>query len=322
MDEYSNFSSAAEMPIEERLKAAKGRFDHIGVDSKASEGITRPTIGYWKDAWIRLRKNKIALISLAVIVLYVIMALFGGAMVEFDYKANDLFNVNQPPNSVHWFGTDTLGRDLWARTWQGARVSLLIGLVSAVMQLTLGIIVGGLAGYLGGTFDLIVMRITEILDSIPFLIMVILIMMVFGSGIVPLILAFAITGWISMARLVRGQVYQLKSQEFMMAARSMGASTSRMIFKHLIPNMAGVMIVTLTMKVPQAIFSEAFLSYIGLGVQPPQTSWGQLANQGSQVMSVYPYQLLIPAFFISTMMLAMQLFGDGLRDALDPKLRK
>ncbi len=312
----------SDIPIADRLASAKGRFDHIGTDPLASEGITRPTVGYWKDAWIRLRRNRIAMISLLVILVYVLMAIFGSMMVPFDYKTNSLSENNLAPNKVHWFGTDTLGRDLWARVWQGARVSLMIGLVSAVMQLTLGVIVGGLAGYFGGTFDLIVMRITEILDAIPFLVMVILIMMVLGSGIVPLILAFAITGWISMARLVRGQVYQLKNQEFMMAAKAMGSGTWWLIVKHLVPNMMGVLIVTLTMKIPQAIFSEAFLSYIGLGVKPPETSWGQLANLGSQVMSVYPYQLLIPAFFISTMMLAMQLFGDGLRDALDPKLRK
>ena len=307
---------------QEQLLNAEDRFACIGKDKELSEGIARPSIGYWQDAWMRLRRNKVAMISICVILLYVVLALWGGNLTQYTYKGTDLHNTNLSPCTEHWFGTDTLGRDLWARIWQGARVSLLIGLVAAVMQLTLGVLIGGIAGYFGGVVDLVVMRVTEIMDAIPFLILVILVMMVFGSGIVPLIIAFAITGWISMARLIRGQVLQLKNQEFMLAARSMGAGSMKVIFKHLMPNMVGVLIVTLTWKIPQAIFSEAFLSYIGIGVTPPQTSWGQLANLGSQVMSVHPYQLLIPAFFISTMMLALQLLGDGLRDALDPKLRK
>lgn len=298
------------------------KFEHIGKDIEQGENVSRPSVGYWSDAWRRLKQNKLAMIGLVIIIIYVIMAVFGESMVSFDFRSNDYENMNISPNSVHWFGTDALGRDLWARVWAGARISLMIGLVSAVMQMTLGVLVGGVAGYFGGMFDLIVMRVTEILDSIPFLVFVILIMMVVGSGVIPIIIAFALTGWIAMARLVRGQVLQLKEQEFMLAAKSMGASSFRLIAKHLIPNMAGVLIVTLTMKIPQAIFAEAFLSYIGIGVMPPQTSWGQLANLGAQNMQVFPYQLLIPAFFISTMMLSLQIFGDGLRDALDPKLRK
>lgn len=298
------------------------RFEHIGKNVDLAEGVSRPSIGYWQDAWRRLRRNKIAMIGLAVILIYVLLAIFGGKILPYDYRTTDFSSINMSPDGEHWFGTDALGRDLWARVWAGARISLMIGLVSAVMQMTLGILVGGAAGYFGGVIDLVVMRVTEILDSIPFLVFVILIMMVVGSGVVPLIIAFAITGWIAMARLVRGQVLQLKEQEFMLAAKSMGAGSFRLIVKHLIPNMIGVLIVTLTMKIPEAIFSEAFLSYIGIGVMPPQTSWGQLANQGAQSMQIYPYQLFIPAFFISTMMLSLQIFGDGLRDALDPKLRK
>ena len=304
------------------MESVYSRFEHIGKDVEKGEGVSRPSIGYWSDAWRRLKQNKLAMIGLAVIIIYAVMSIIGESLVPYDYKSTDFDAMNLSPNSSHWFGTDALGRDLWARVWAGARISLMIGLISAVMQMTLGILVGGIAGYFGGVIDLVIMRITEILDSIPFLVFVILIMMVLGSGIIPIIIAFAITGWIAMARLVRGQVLQLKEQEFMLAAKSMGASSFRLIVKHLIPNMAGVLIVTLTMKIPQAIFAEAFLSYIGIGVMPPQTSWGQLANLGAQNMQVFPYQLLIPAFFISTMMLSLQIFGDGLRDALDPKLRK
>ncbi|MDP3388177.1 MAG: ABC transporter permease [Eubacteriales bacterium] len=313
-DIMSDVLGLVDIPLEE--------FGVLGKDEYVSEVVNRPSVGYWKDAWRRLRKNKLAMIGLCIIIIYTIMAIIGPWMTSFSYRTNYLMETNIRPNAQHWFGTDVLGRDLWARVWVGARISLFIGLVAALVQTFLGILIGGVAGYFGGNLDLVIMRIVDILSGIPFLIFVILIMMVIGSGLFPIIITFAITGWLGMARLVRGQVLQLKEQDFMTAAKAMGASSSRLILKHLIPNMSGVIIVTLTMRIPQAIFTEAFLSYIGLGVKPPMTSWGQLANAGGQVMQVHPYQLLIPAFFISTMMLALQLFGDGLRDALDPKLRK
>ena len=297
-------------------------FAVIGKDEIGSEAVNRPSVGYWEDAWRRLKKNKLAMVGLGVILLYAIMSIIGPLMTTYSYRTTYISEMNISPNAEHWFGTDMLGRDLWARVWVGARISLFIGLVSAVVQTVFGIVIGGVAGYFGGTLDMVMMRIVDILSGIPFLIFVILIMMVIGSGIVPIIITFAITGWLSMARLVRGQVLQLKEQEFMIAAKALGASSRKLILGHLIPNMMGVIIVTLTMKIPSAIFTEAFLSYIGIGVKPPMTSWGQLANMGAQVMQVFPYQLLIPAFFISIIMLSLQLFGDGLRDALDPRLRK
>jgi len=297
-------------------------FEVVGKNAEQSELVSRPSISYWQDAGRRLRKNKVAIAAVLIISLYVVMALVGPMLVPYDYNTTNLTDYNKSFSVEHWFGTDALGRDLWARVWVGARVSLMIGLVAAVIQTTIGVCIGGLSGYLGGNFDLFLMRVIDILNAVPFLIFVILIMMIFGSGVIPIILAFAITGWIQMARVVRGQVLQLKEQEFIVAAKALGAGPIRLILKHLIPNMAGVIIVTLTFRIPQAIFTEAFLSYIGIGVKPPMTSWGQLANMGAQSMRVYPSQLLIPAFFISTMMLALQIFGDGLRDALDPKQRR
>lgn len=230
--------------------------------------------------------------------------------------------MDQSPDSVHWFGTDGLGRDMWERVWEGAKVSLFIGVVTALITGVVGTLVGGTAGFFGGKLDMITMRIIDILIALPPLIFVILIMLYFGSGLMPIILAIAITGWLGLARLVRGQVLSLKEQEFVLAARTLGASSSRLILRHLIPNTLGIIIVSLTFAIPGAIFTEAFLSFIGLGIRAPQTSWGQLANLGIQSMRSYPYQLIIPSIFISVTMLSLQLLGDGLRDALDPRLRK
>jgi len=262
------------------------------------------------------------MIGLVIIIIFTIMSIVGPMMVPYSYSDNELLNTNEIPTKAHWFGTDALGRDLWARVWVGARVSLFIGLMAALLDTGLGILVGGISGYYGGKVDMLIMRFIDIMIAIPSMIFIILIMVMVGSGVVPIILSFAITGWLGMARLVRGQILQLKEQEFVLAARTLGASSSRLILRHLIPNTLGVIIVSLTMRIPGAIFTEAFLSFIGLGVKPPMSSWGQLASTGASAMQVYPYQLFIPAVFISLTMLSLNLFGDGLRDALDPRLRK
>lgn len=300
----------------------KDLFEHMGVNEESSQAIVRPSMTYWHDAWRRLKKNKVAMFGIIILILFSFMAIFGPYMVPYSYNNNQLDNINQPPSKEHWFGTDALGRDLWARVWIGARVSLFIGLAAAVIETSIGVIVGGISGYMGGRADMLIMRFIDVLISIPDLIFIILIMVVVGSGIMPIIIAFAITGWLRMARLVRGQVLLLKEQEFVLAAKVLGATPSRQIFKHLIPNTMGVIIVTLTMAVPGAIFYEAFLSFIGIGVKPPLPSWGQLASAGAAVFQVYPFELMIPALFISLTMLSLNLLGDALRDALDPRLRK
>lgn len=304
------------------MEISKEKFRHIGLNEEKSEEITKPSMSYWQDVWRRLKGNKVAMAALVFLIGLSIMAIIGPMMTSHTYNTNNLSFTNQPPSKEHWFGTDSLGRDMWARVWVGARVSLAIGIIAAVFQTVIGVIVGGIAGYYGGKIDMFIMRFIDVMISIPYLIFVILIMVFMGSGIVPIVIAIALTGWLEMARLVRGQIMQLKNEEFIISAISLGAGSFRLIFKHLIPNTLGVIIVSLTMAIPAAIFSEAFLSFIGIGVKPPMTSWGQLANLGTSVMQIHPYQLLIPAFFISITMLSLQLFGDGLRDALDPKLRK
>lgn len=301
---------------------SKDKFYFIEEKEDNSEKIYKPSITYWQDAWRRLKKNKVAMAGLIVVIIFTLFAIIAPITSNFNHEDINLVNINKLPDKIHIFGTDSLGRDLWCRVWMGARVSLFIALVAAVVQVSIGIVIGGISGYFGGRLETIIMRAADIIDSVPFLIYVIIIMMILGAGILPIIVAFAVTGWIGMARLVRGQVKQIKELDYITAVRGLGGGSMRIIIRHLVPNMIGVIIVTLTMRIPSAIFTEAYLSYIGIGLQPPLTSWGQLANSGAKVMAVYPYQLLIPAFFISVTMLSLQLLGDGLRDALDPKLRK
>ncbi|HWQ08138.1 MAG TPA: ABC transporter permease, partial [Holophaga sp.] len=298
-------------------------FDRIEDRSALdSERIVRPCLSYWQDAWIRLRKNKVAMLGICILAVYVVMALIGPSIGSHGYKTIDENNLDQAPSALHWFGTDTLGRDLWARVWVGARVSLSIGFLAAALNALIGVCVGGIAGHFGGKTDMAIMRLIDVVSGIPYLIVAILVMVALGEGISPLIIAMVIIGWVGSARLVRGQILQLKNQEYVLAARKLGASDTRIIFRHLIPNTIGLILTNVTMAVPYAIFTEAFLSYIGLGVQPPNASWGLLARYGASNFRFAPWQLFIPSFFICTTMLSLYLLGDGLRDALDPKLRR
>lgn len=307
---------------QENTELTRDLFTFVEQDDAGAERCMLPQHSYWQDAWRRLKQNRVAMASLLFILVLTAFAIVAPMMSSSTHSDVDFGVMNQGPSAEHWFGTDNLGRDLWCRVWMGARVSLFIALVAAVVQSTIGIIIGGVSGFFGGKIDLFLMRASDIIDSIPFLVYVILIMMIMGSGMAPIIIAFALTGWIRMARLVRGQALSLKESDYVMASKGLGGSNMRIIIKHMVPNMLGVIIVTLTMSIPTAIFTEAYLSYIGIGLQPPLTSWGQLANIGATVIKTYPYQMIIPAIFISLTMLSMQLFGDGLRDALDPKLRK
>ncbi|WP_346915575.1 ABC transporter permease [Clostridium sp.] len=305
------------------VELSKEKFQIIGCDNLDSEGILRPSMTYWQDAWRRLKKNKVAMISLVLLGLIALMTIIGPMIGKFEYQAtnNDMLNVK--PNSTYWFGTDTLGRDLFSRIWVGGRISITIGIVGAIVDTVVGTIYGGIAGYLGGIADDIMMRILEILVSIPYLVLVILIRVLMDQGgMTPLIIAMTITGWCYMARLVRGQLLQIKEQEYVLAAKALGANASRVIARHLVPNTLGVMIVAITFDIPGFIFAEAFLSFLGIGVQSPMTSWGALASAGQQNLMFYPYQLIFPAVAISLTMLSFNLLGDGLRDALDPKLRQ
>lgn len=302
---------------------SKEKFKIIGCENANADEILRPNITYFQDAWRRLKQNKVAIASLIILIIIIFMTIFGPYMVPYLQESIDQTSINVKPNLTHLFGTDQLGRDLFARSWYGGRVSIIIGVVGTLIEVTIGVIYGGVSGYFGGFVDDIMMRIVEILISIPYLIIVILISLILGNGgIFSLIIAMTITGWCGMARLIRGQILQIREQEYVLAAQALGADTSRIIAKHLIPNTIGVMIVAITLDVPSFIFGEAFLSFIGLGVQSPNTSWGALAAGAQQNLMFYPYQLFVPSLLISLTMLSFNLLGDGLRDALDPRLRQ
>ncbi|WP_238403258.1 ABC transporter permease [Paenibacillus mesophilus] len=298
------------------------QFRKLDKESRQSELIVRESLSSWKDSWLRLRSNKLAMTGLVILILLAFMAIFGQMMTPYNYYANDLQNTNQPPSAEHWFGTDDLGRDMFARTWMGASISLRVGLFAAAIDLLIGVIYGGIMGYFGGKVDEVMNRFSEVLDSIPYLLIVILFVVVFEPSMYTIILALVVTGWIKMAWIVRGQIMLLKNHEYALASRSLGAGFSRILFRHLIPNASGPIIVTLTLTVPQAIFAEAFLSFLGLGVNSPAASWGTMISDSLSSWMYLPWRLFFPAVLISLTMFAFNVFGDGLRDALDPKMRK
>jgi oligopeptide transport system permease protein len=306
----------------DKVKITKDKFKIVGNKNADAEAILRPSMTYWQDAWRRLKENKVAMLALIILGFVTIMTIIGPYLTPWEFEVTDTSMLNKGPSFMHWFGTDNLGRDLFDRVWIGGRVSIIIGLVGAVVDTVVGSIYGGISGYFGGIVDDIMMRIVEVLVSIPYLIVVILVSLIVGKGIGALILAMTITGWCYMARLVRGQLLQIKEQEYVLAATALGASPTRIIGRHLLPNTLGVMIVAITFDIPAFIFGEAFLSFIGLGIQSPDTSWGALAAAAQPNLMFYPYQLFFPSLFISLTMLSFQLLGDGLRDALDPKLRQ
>jgi dipeptide transport system permease protein len=289
----------------------------------SAEAIVRPRLSFWQEAWLRLLKNKLAMLGLIVIILIALMAIFGPSLTHQSYSKQALLEANQKPSATHWFGTDDLGRDVYARILYGARISLFIGLMAALIDLLIGAVYGGISGYLGGRVDNIMMRFVDLLYGIPYLLIVILLMVVMGPGLVTIIVALSATGWIGMARIVRGQVLSLKSSEYVLAARALGGGIWYIIRKHLLPNTLGVIIVQVTFSVPSAIFAEAFLSFLGLGIQPPLASWGVMANDAlPTILSGHWWRLFFPAFFISITMLAFNLVGDGLQDAFNPKQRR
>lgn len=277
---------------------------------------------FQSGAWRRLMHNKAAVVGLIIIIAVTIMAMIGPHLNQWSYSDQVLSNANQTPSGEYWFGTDSLGRDLFTRVWYGARISLLIGIVTSVSSIIIGTVYGSISGYFGGWVDGIMMRIVEIFYGVPFLLYVILLMLIMEPGLNTIIVALAAVYWMGTARIVRGQVLQLKNEEFVLAAKAIGCNPTRIIAKHIIPNTMGPIIVMTTLVIPEAIFSEAFLSFLGLGVAVPKPSWGYLVNDGIDAIRSYPWRLFFPAFFISMTMLAFNLLGDGLRDALDPKTRR
>lgn len=299
----------------------KEEFQPLSLHSLSNNKIERPKISFWQDAWRRLRKNKLAISGLAIIIFLVIMAIFAPWFSAHGFDEQNLSSTNAKPGAKFWFGSDGLGRDLFTRVWYGARISLFIGFAASIIDLFLGVIWGGIAGYLGGKVDEVMMRICDVLYGLPYILVVVLLLVVMEQGLFTIIVAMSITAWVNMARIVRGEMLRLKEEEYVMATRSMGAKMFHILFKHLIPNSMGPILVTLTFSIPNAIFTEAFLSFLGLGVQDPQASWGTLTKEGVDAMQYYPWMVLFPALFISMAMLAFNVLGDGLRDALDPRMR-
>lgn len=302
-------------------KLRDGAFDIVGMHREEQEQLAAKPISFWKEVMYRFVQNKLAVCGLVVLIIIAAMAIIVPEVSQ--YKYSDQLGVyNQPPSAEHWFGTDDLGRDIFVRIWAGARISLFIGITAALIDVIIGVIWGSIAGLAGGRTDNIMMRIADVLTAVPYLLVVIILIVVMEPGLVPMIIALCITGWVNMARIVRGEVMSIKNQEYVLAARTLGAGTWHLIRKHLIPNALGAILVTMTLTVPAAIFTEAFLSYLGLGVPAPRASWGTMASEGNKALMSYPWRLFFPAFFISLTIFAFNAVGDGLRDALDPKLRK
>ena len=298
-------------------------FESVDVGAQEGERIAGPPISFWKDAWIRLKKNRGAFISLGVIVVLIALAFALGPLLSpYTLYGQDLTRRFLGPTAEFWFGTDKFGRDMWTRVWAGTRVSLYIAFLAAFLDIFVGVVYGAISGFLGGRVDDVMQRVIEILNGIPYLVVAILAMTIFKPGILTISIAIGLTGWTFMARIVRGRMLQLKEQDFTLASRSLGASRSRLVWKHLLPNSLGPIIVNLMFTIPTAIFAEAFLSFIGLGIQVPEASLGSLISDAASEMRFHPYLLWFPAAIFCLLMVCFNLLGDGLRDALDPKMRK
>ena len=368
------------------LEVTKEGFELIQMDDTLrDEKFKGEPIGFFKDAWIRFKDSKAAVISGIIILLIIAMAIIGPSMNSYTYRQQhvewslmppripgleklgiadgtkvltvreenleskygdflvkvegesiithqgkdikmidarvDMYKMKEAEDKYFWFGTDSIGRDIWTRLWRGARVSLFIGIMSVLINMFIGVVYGAVSGYYGGWVDMIMQRIIEILTGIPQLVLVMLLVMYMGAGIVPFIIALVMTGWVGMSKMVRAQFYRYKGQEYVLASRTMGAKDRTLIFRHILPNAIGPTITQATLAVPMAIFFEAQLSYLGLGMEAPEPSIGVLLSEGQKVLLDFPHLILFPAVLISILMLAFNLFGNGLRDAFDPTLR-
>lgn len=294
-------------------------FSPIDPSKKNSEFIAVESKSFWKAAWGRFKKNPMAVLGLVVILLLAVISIFGPIISPYAYDAQDAANQYAGFSAQHIFGTDKFGRDVFTRLCYGGRISLAIGFGAAVINTVLGVVIGGLCGYIGGKFDNFVMRIVDIIYAMPSMIYVILIMMVLGSNVRSILIGICIPGWIGMARQVRGQLIALKEQEFSMAALVIGASDARILFRHLLINAIGPIIVQITFLVPNAIFTEAFLSFIGIGISAPMASWGSMARDARQVLTMHPGQLLLPTICICITIFSLNFLGEGIGDAFNPK---
>jgi oligopeptide transport system permease protein len=299
-------------------------------ESNPTVSKVRPHHTLWGDAWIRLRRNRLAVTGAIVIIIVALAAIFAPLICKYDFAHTDLLNVLAPPGPDHWLGTDDLGRDLFARMLYGARTSLAVGIFTQLIVLAVGLPIGAFAGSMGGRIDNLLMRFVDIMYGFPDILLIILLSAVLrgtgfsnlGGGIFVIFLAIGLVSWVGVARLVRGQVLSLKQRDFISAARAMGGNSRYITLRHLLPNSLGPIIVAVTFGIPRAIFAEAALSYIGIGVIPPTPSWGAMIQSGYNVVFASPYAVIIPAVAIAILMLSFTFLGDGLRDALDPRLRR
>ncbi len=291
-----------------------------------AEALVRqlPVNGLWGSAARRLARNRVALVAGAILLLLLVLVVVGPWLSPHSYDQTDWDNMSLPPGleGGHLFGTDPLGRDLFVRTLQGGRVSMAVGIVATLVSLVIGVTWGAVAGYAGGRTDRFMMRVVDVLYALPFMFLVILLMVLFGRSIVLMFLAIGAINWLDMARIVRGQTLALREREFVEAARAIGVPAGTIVRRHIVPNLLGVVVVYVTLTIPQVILVESFLSFLGLGVQEPMTSWGALVNEGTHELEQAPWMLLIPGGFLALTLFCFNFLGDGLRDALDPRDRR
>lgn len=312
-----------EMTTSEYKKMQKEQlFRKLSKEEKNDEFIAIESKTFFQSVKAEFTKNKRAVFGLIVLVIVVLMAILGPVFSPFSYEDQNIALRNAAPTAQHLFGTDKMGRDIFVRILYGARISLGVGIVAAIVNLILGTLYGGIAGYVGGKVDMVMMRFVDIIYSVPSMLYIVLIMLWLGAGVSSIILGISITCWIGTARIVRSQVKSLREQEFTMAAFVLGASSKRILVKHLLVNAMGPIIVNITLMVPQAIFTEAWLSFIGVGISAPKASWGTLCDAASELIMVYPMQTIYPLVAICLTIISFNFVGEGLERALDPKRKR
>ena len=292
-------------------------FNPIDKSEQDSEFIAMEPRSFWHDVWDRFRSNRRALIGLIVLLFIVLLAVLGPLFSPYPYDGMGT-EVNCGPGAAHWFGTDALGRDLFTRVLYGIRISLFVGFVSTLINCAIGVLYGGVAGYVGGRVDAVMMRFVDVLYAVPSLLYIILLMMMFGANVGSIMVGMCISGWVGIARLMRTQVISLKGREYVLAAYTEGAGPARILFKHMFSNAMSPILVQATLAIPQAIFQEAFLSFIGMGISAPQASLGTLAQDARMYMAIYPHQMVCPIAMICIIIFALNFISEGLSEALDP----
>ena len=294
-------------------------FDPLPQEDRDAQFVAMESKSFARNVWESFSRNRLALVGLILLALLVCAAIFGPMLSPYPYDGMDAMSRNQASTAAHWFGTDQMGRDILTRVLYGTRVSLLVGFASTALNLLIGVLYGSIAGYVGGRVDMVMMRIVDVIYAVPAMIYMILLMLIFGSNIYSVMLGICVNGWINMARIVRSQVMSLKEQEFSVAAFVIGASRKRILFRHLLLNSLGPIIVTVTLMIPQAIFTEAFLSFIGIGISAPMASLGTLAQDAKMLMNVYPMQMVWPVLVICIVIFSLNFIGEGLETALNPR---